>query len=377
MYKTLYLHIGSQKTGSSSIQMSFYRNRRRLARAGVIYPGVSPNHASLISHARPGSFRAGSLRTMAKKKGWPNDTLADAVRAYTQAFKAEVEAGKGDTLVVSSEFFITLKRADFERLVAFLKPYAERIVVVCYVRHPAAAQVSVMAQRLKRSQARLDEAETGELSVNVADRLAKIVPVVGRENTILRAFATDALTKGDVVTDFMNVVGVPEAVMGKVRPVRANTSLSHEALLIADALSAITDKNEGGARVRNFEQAEVKAMQRIRGARYAFPAEVNKEILENARPVAARLEAEFGLKLKEPVLHEPQPLWSETAVEDIAQLIRDLLKHVDQDALLNAWRARDLEKSDGDAAATKRRRARRAGAARSAERDGPQPASAP
>ncbi len=52
---TLYLHIGAQKTGSTTIQEALYNNREVLQAAGLEYPEVEPDDTNKVSHYN--SFR--------------------------------------------------------------------------------------------------------------------------------------------------------------------------------------------------------------------------------------------------------------------------------------------------------------------------------
>ena len=45
---TLHLHIGSGKTGTTSIQEVFHANRQQLKKQGFLYPGPNPDHHLLF-----------------------------------------------------------------------------------------------------------------------------------------------------------------------------------------------------------------------------------------------------------------------------------------------------------------------------------------
>lgn len=52
---TLYLHIGAQKTGSTTIQSALSHDRKKLRRAGLVYPRSEPGDRNKVSHYN--SFR--------------------------------------------------------------------------------------------------------------------------------------------------------------------------------------------------------------------------------------------------------------------------------------------------------------------------------
>jgi len=45
---TLHLHIGSGKTGTTSIQEIFHANRKQLKKQDFLYPGPNPDHHLLF-----------------------------------------------------------------------------------------------------------------------------------------------------------------------------------------------------------------------------------------------------------------------------------------------------------------------------------------
>lgn len=47
---TVYIHIGAQKTGSTTIQKYLYDNRKALAKSGVHYPAVDHDDTNITSH---------------------------------------------------------------------------------------------------------------------------------------------------------------------------------------------------------------------------------------------------------------------------------------------------------------------------------------
>ena len=83
---TLYLHIGAQKTGSTTIQEALYRNRGALLRAGLTYPEVQADDKNKVSHYN-------SLRGFFTRQ---KDQIAD-----TDAFISRVNGIEGDVLLSS------------------------------------------------------------------------------------------------------------------------------------------------------------------------------------------------------------------------------------------------------------------------------------
>ena len=129
--KTVYLHIGTFKTGTSSIQNFVTSNRDELASLGYYVPtGQAMGHHELpISLIRDYSdFEA----------AWPKFE-GDSAEIWSRAL-AEINATDCDKIIISAEGFCDLVNENCRdaseqmgRLVAdYLADY--RVVVVCYVR---------------------------------------------------------------------------------------------------------------------------------------------------------------------------------------------------------------------------------------------------
>lgn len=85
---TLYLHIGAQKTGSTTIQAALSRDRAALRKAGLEYPEVEPGDPNKVSHYN--SFRGFFTKQQAQ---------IDSTRAFVRRINAM--RGGGDVLLSS------------------------------------------------------------------------------------------------------------------------------------------------------------------------------------------------------------------------------------------------------------------------------------
>ncbi|WP_335949700.1 sulfotransferase domain-containing protein [Salipiger bermudensis] len=47
---TIYIHIGAQKTGSTTLQQAVFNNKEHLLKSGLLYPDVLPGDSNKVSH---------------------------------------------------------------------------------------------------------------------------------------------------------------------------------------------------------------------------------------------------------------------------------------------------------------------------------------
>ena len=145
--KTIVLHIGLPKTGSSALQSFFANNAETFRRHGVHYP----NHPSQ-DDARNGRVTSGNA---------PGLYLKTQQRRAHEFFEATTRhADDCATLLLSSEFLGKLEPADITHLVA-ARPTDWDLKVICFVRDVYPLLWSTYGQNVKG----------GGLTVSFAERL--------------------------------------------------------------------------------------------------------------------------------------------------------------------------------------------------------------
>jgi len=221
--KTCFLHIGSEKTGTTSIQKCFGSNRAACLDAGFWYP-------------RSASYKPGAvhrrLSDVALAGPVENDTqfVAEFEREYREAMGAGAHSA-----IVSSEFFHSRfhDSASIERLRTFLTRYFGRINVIYYARRQDNLAVSMHSTAVRGGNTTVRSA----LSVyeskghHYFDHLAVCAlwsAQFGRENFTARIFETGKLVTGDVVDDIAAIMGIRDT-FGP-RQFSANESLSAECM---------------------------------------------------------------------------------------------------------------------------------------------------
>jgi hypothetical protein len=113
------VHIGTHKTGTTTIQDTLFHNRARLRAHGIVYPHIAPfaPHHPLVTEwiALPERYRG----------------RRPALEAWRLLVRAH--AGRDRTVLVSSEEFSRLKPAgvDFRRLRALIEPFGRKRIVCC------------------------------------------------------------------------------------------------------------------------------------------------------------------------------------------------------------------------------------------------------
>jgi hypothetical protein len=222
------LHIGGEKTGSTTLQATLAANRRTLAEAGVLYSRVAgaENHVRLVLHATEG-VGTRDLRPMAGLED--GAAFDDFLDSFADRLAEEAEASGATTLVYSNEHLSSRIRdaEGVRRLWSVLGPLADEIKLVYYARPQAELVVSSWSTMLKSGEARPFDVDALVRLGTPLDHLAVLERWGGffaDPYWLLRPYQPSALVSGDIVEDFLTSTGLPAVAVPRRLPPR-NRSL--------------------------------------------------------------------------------------------------------------------------------------------------------
>lgn len=216
----LILHIGSGKTGTTTLQQTLAASREVLLQHGVLYPsfdGRAEHHSACVF------MRPDDLPRELRQPGAPAaDELRRRTEIQLEAAFAEATRRGAHSVLLSSEYLFY--RASHEVMGAFakrLKSTSREVVVACYLRDPVSWYLASVAQVIRASHRikRLQEPNYA----NILDSYA------AHFNVSARTYRRDALSNGDVVADFLdNFLPTVPAAPVLARRKNTNSSLSAE-----------------------------------------------------------------------------------------------------------------------------------------------------
>ena len=233
----IFLHIGTNKTGSSAIQGFCYRHRRALAAAGLLYPrtglgGVVDGTGMHINISRALGFA----------QGRPDPDRAAQAQRLRADLDAEIARSGCDQVLVSSEFFV-LKRP-MAPVAEFFDGHDLRILV--YLRRHDLWWAALYSQALRSVPEppwepgfagyfrRLTTRASQHLGYR--DLVQAWAEVFGAGQVLVRPYEA-AQNQPDLIADMLAAIGLPEAGRGlDGGEARVNPSLSARALYLLEAL---------------------------------------------------------------------------------------------------------------------------------------------
>ena len=205
----LVLHIGTEKTGTTSIQSWLAANRHALSYRQVFLSDVlgGPNN-QILAHAFQENvdhyFLPMQITTVEKVRSFR--------KRLTDELASEVEAASKnhDCMVISSEQMQSrlLGGQEVERLAGYLRDLFSEITVVCYLRHQLEMRRSFYSTLVRMGYVGAIEefdAEIDESSLyyNHLALVHRWENAFGRDRLLLREYSRDKLHRGDVVHDFV------------------------------------------------------------------------------------------------------------------------------------------------------------------------------
>ncbi len=226
MIKTLYIHIGRPKVGSTAIQRFLKFNRALLLERGVLYPetGERENASHLLAEALGEDANPRDRQPL----------FADLER--------ELADSPAQAAILSSENFYFVPPA----LLKAQFPATLQVKIVCYLRRQDEVLVSSYVQEMKDGS--LDPNEERDLDAYLANRerlrlldykhvLDRWAAVFGRENIVARVFEKQQL-KGDLFGDILDVLGLAPDPDFKLPPARVNPTPTTDVLELIKVINA-------------------------------------------------------------------------------------------------------------------------------------------
>lgn len=263
MKKTLYLHIGTPKTATTSIQMFCMENQEQLHQRGYSYPVLDYEYPH-VSIRRNGHFLVGWVYypNGEENKEKENELWERGMDMVHREFDKYPNVILSDENIWHSSN--GRKFPFWEKLMEDAKENDYQVKVIVYLRRQDGMANSWLSQQIKEGWntsacIKWDsfQKKTRKIVLNYYVLLEKIAEVTGRENIIVRIFERGAFkgNGGTIYSDFLEAIGLEYTDDFTITEEEANKSLtgnSQEILRIVNSL--LPDDIPTRALVRNAAQ---------------------------------------------------------------------------------------------------------------------------
>ncbi|MEF9602459.1 hypothetical protein O4J55_08950 [Paracoccus sp. PXZ] len=314
------IHVGMHKTGTSSIQDSYFRFRD----SSFEYVNwASGNHSALFILLFQDEDKLTNYHGFASRGDKFIAHLPQLRATWRSRLEAQISAEEGKTLLFSAEGISHPEFAQADRrLAAFFRERCDRVDVIGYVRAPQSFAASAFQQYLKGGYV------STKPKPHYRARFEKIDHAFGRENVTLREFARGRLIGGDVVRDFAETVGISMPPDDQI--LRSNESLSLEATALL-----YVQRKYGQGFIKGFNAAEkannafIARLAQIGTRKLAFSETMMAPMLDEIADDIAWMEERLGHAFCEAGTASPDAISSlddlvEIALENYDKVLKAL-----------------------------------------------------
>lgn len=329
MIKEIYVHIGYNKTGTSSIQEMMYQNASLLLKHGIYYPTLSCNHSKFLfsmftSNPEKKRMNINAGYTSAKQVATLNEN-------YQKIIERELRNPAIEKVIFSGEHLISLKDEETKKFSQWLLKFSDKITIICCTRNPIEWYNSRIQQKLKERSKDIDSI-CRSLQKGTKLGYQSLKPYVnhfGKSNMVVYDFNTH---KHHLYEKFMDSCAISESIKKEIlkKPINTqNESLSHECCLILSHLNKLKPWKPSQGK----PYYEPWQLYKIKGEKFQLNRESLSKILQASQAdiewVAENFKAECSSYLKWPQqldqVQANNDLFQEKTTASLALLISDLI----------------------------------------------------
>ena len=212
------IHIGFNKTGSTSIQESLYRSRQSLAENNILYPdlGICQHYGLMpLFVAQPEQF------IKARVQSFDRQQTLDWARSQQTKLDRQLCETSANLCVLSSEFFSYLECDGVSKFKEFLDARFNEYEFIAYLREAEGLYCSYLQEVIKNASIPRSRLPTPwEFQSMNRSRIEKFVDCFGAGRVRVVKFSRSSLFEGNVVRDFAHQIGYSEA----ITPAQSNPS---------------------------------------------------------------------------------------------------------------------------------------------------------
>ena len=249
LFQTCHLHIGFEKTGSTSIQAFLTDNVDRLQRLGFFVPRSLArsdgfcNHIRLPAHAMREDRLEDDVRTHYGLTS-PHQ-LADFRDATRELLEREIRArGGAAALLLSNEHLSSRldQASELIRLRDLLSPFCDSFRIIAYLRNQVDVLESIYSEAIKGGFCDIDLIPNFTTDVPAPwiareyfeyDRtLERWVEVFGQDCIEVRLFDPETMQSGDVVRDFLSCLCIDGSRFGDLPRINERLDSRVQAFLL-------------------------------------------------------------------------------------------------------------------------------------------------
>ncbi|RKZ51023.1 MAG: hypothetical protein DRR16_17890 [Candidatus Parabeggiatoa sp. nov. 3] len=315
LMKTLYIHIGTHKTGSSTLQLFFYQNRERLKQLGFFYPTEGTYYKPL---GRKASEKGGQCFLAFSISGvyphWLNECQWPKKEECIKEIRKDIIPYQdyADILISTEHFFRKVKPKE---ILEIFEGMNFQLKIIIYLRRQDHFLESLYNQDTKN--ARYQDSFEQFVNQEIQDKqsycyfypkLLEFASIFGQENIIVRPFETEQFYHHNLIEDFLNILGLNLDETFSLPESRRNESLPTELIQLMVLLQQQFEADIRQRAVLNSLLRDKTFSLEIDRKKYSlFSPKWRRETLQHFEDNNARIAREFLNRADGRLFYEPLP----------------------------------------------------------------------
>ena len=238
-----FLHIGTEKTATTSLQGFLYQNRVLLRNIGYFYSICGARNDTDLALSVYDEGRRDSLTKLRNLHS--SNSMRQFQGSVLEASRKAVHESKCQKIIISSEFIQSrLTIEELHRLKRVLKSWGcKKVHVIVYLREPSATAASLYSTEVLSGGTREAPPMPGKVKgyenvCNHKETIKRFSKVFGRNRIIARIFAVNKLRNGSIGDDFLDCIGCSTQI-GAQAIIPLNESISTLGLEILRRVNAL------------------------------------------------------------------------------------------------------------------------------------------
>ena len=239
--RRLYLHIGTEKTGSTSIQAFLKINKPLLGEQGIGVPSELGTEMHFILQLMANDDNYTDSFTMNLELSNNAEERMALKQNWEERFIQEIQESTHQTWIISCETLQSRlrKTEEIARLKTILKKVFQEINIVLYLRDPISLYISRMTEQAKAAiKVELVNPELLRNQFDIANHKRTIQlweNSMGKGQMIVRLFEKSSMINGNVIDDFIEACDLPHC--NYTCPKAHNQSLSKAGLMLLNEVN--------------------------------------------------------------------------------------------------------------------------------------------
>jgi len=307
----LIIHIGTEKTATTTLQFFLYGNRKNLIDNGIYYPSYFDikNHRIVVSACMDFSKTDDSIRRKQMYGNMKRQRFYGRTREMFIKDMSSVPSGVNTVLISSEHFHSRLTMAsELESLREFIGDFFTEIKIVVYLRPQSALVASMYSTHLKAGGNQsfkqfLPTCNPDNPYFDYHRMLLLWAQEFGQSNMTVREFSRRKFVGNHICYDFLDLLGLSPVASYFSLPDDENTSFTRVGMYVLRLINTIfKPRDEEGNRRLSYKKL-IRAVERqFRGGNPKLMSKDTARDVDNLFLESNKLvETSFGIRLFEDI----------------------------------------------------------------------------